>query len=435
MSESSESPSMTAGRRPAGAAGRRAARDWGPIGALIGIAVVAAVVVLVFAMRSGDPEEIWQAAKLAIDQGRIDDAVKQLDLLEKARAPLPRDRMIRGLIALAEKRTDDAVEALKQIPDTDVLAARAWLLIGQAELRRNRAKEAEAALLKAAKLDPTLAQPHSELIFIYGMQLRRDDLKKQFNALSQVTELTYQNVFHWCLVRNCLWEPGEVAKTLSTFLEADPTDRQSRLALADNYRRLGLFEEAEQVLDVLPKDDVDALADRVMLAMDRHEEDLAEELLAKGPLDDPDLARIRGRIALARRNGPEAVRFFQIAYENEPSDHDTLFGLISAHELVGDVAAAAALRQEAKRLEELNTLMQKAATPEGPTDVNLVKNLGAACAALGFIPEARAWYKIAIARDPLDAASQQALFRLNDQSPPKAAHIEQPKPPASPLNP
>lgn len=427
MSETSGSPPVTAGRR--------AGRGWRPIGAVIALMLVATVVVLVLSTRAGDPDAIWRAVKLALDQGRIADAAKQLGLLTKARAPLPRDWMLRGLVALAEKRTDDAVAAFRRVPETDGLAPQAWLLIGQAELRRNRAKDAESALLKALELDPALVQAHRELIFIYGMQLRRDDLKQQFNALSRLTDLTYQNVFHWCLLRNCLWEPGEVAEALSTFLEADPDDRQSRLALADNYRRLGLFEEADQVLDVLPEDDAKALAERVMLAMDRHQEDRAEELLAQGPLDDPDLARIRGRIALARRNGPEAVRFFRIAYENEPTDHDTLFGLIGAYELIGDVATASALRREAKKLETLNSLIQRAATPRASGDVNLVKELGAACADFGLIPEARAWYKIAIARDPLDAASQQALFRLNDEAPSRPTPAEQPSSPTVPHNP
>ena len=45
-----------------------------------------------------------------------------------------------------------------------------------------------------------------------------------------------------------------------------------------------------------------------------------------------------------------------------------------------------------------------------------MRELGAACAALDRKGEARAWYKLAIALDPLDAESQQALFRLNDPS-------------------
>ena len=47
-------------------------------------------------------------------------------------------------------------------------------------------------------------------------------------------------------------------------------------------------------------------------------------------------------------------------------------------------------------------------------DADLMRQIGAACAALGRKEEARAWYKLAIGLDPLDSIAQQALFRLND---------------------
>lgn len=416
MSKSSETPPVSAGRRPSSSNPRRAERRSWRAGALIGLVAAAGVVLLALRLQWGDPDLYWRSAEDALQKGRIGDAARELGRLTRARSPLPRDWMLRGQVAIAERRADDAIHALRQIPEGDPMAAQAWLLIGQVEIRRNRAKDAEQALFQALKLDPALKQAHRELIFIYGMQLRREELNEQFTALSELTDLTYENVFHWCLVRNCIWEPGEVAQTLSEFLAADPSDRQSRLALADNYRRLGLFDEAEEALAALPEDDVEALAGRVMLAMDRHQEDLAEGMLAKGPADDPRLARIRGRIALARRDGPEAVRYFRIAYDHEPGDRDTLFGLINALEIVGDESAVTPLRQAATNLETFNTLMQRIAALGGRREPALLKEMAAACAELGFNPEARAWYKIAISLDPLDAASQQALYRLDADS-------------------
>ncbi|MDR3621875.1 MAG: tetratricopeptide repeat protein [Paludisphaera borealis] len=434
MSKSSESPPVTAGRPPTAKAPRSHVTSW-LVGTLIGFTVVAIVVVLVSLSRSNDPDQLWVSAEAALREGRFNDAAAAVNLLSRARDPLPRDWMLRAQVAVARKNVDEAIEDLGQIPDDDRIASQAWLLKGQVELRRNRAKNAELALRKALTLDPTLTQAHRELIFIYGMQLRRNELNEEFKALSELTELTYDNVFHWCLVRNCIWEPGEVAQTLAEFLAADPTDRQTRLSLADNYRRLGLFDEADQALAELPQDDPEALAGRVMLAMDRRQEELAEELLAKGPADDPNLARIRGRIALARRNGPDAVHNFQIAYDHEPGDRDTLFGLINAHELCGDDAAALPLRQAAKNLEIFNTLMQRVSAPGGRKDASLMKEMGAACSSLGFIPEARSWYKLAIARDPLDAVSQQALFRLNAKARVNDPPADHPIPPDAPHNP
>lgn len=374
--------------------------------------------ILLASRSAGDPDQIWREAQAALREDRFEQAAELVRRLSKARAPLPQDWMIRGQVAIANDRIDEAIDDLKQVAEDHPLAPQAWLLIGQIELRRDRARFAEEALRKALSLDPTVQQAHRELIYIYGMQLRRHELSQEFTALSELTDLSYDNLFHWCLMRNCLWEPGEVAKTLGGYLEADPSDRQSRLALADNYRRLGLYDEAEEALAPLPDDDVEALAGRVMIAMDRHQEDLAEDLLETGPADDPNLARIRGRIALARRNGAEAIRQYRLAYEDDPGNRDTLFGLISALELGGDSKTAAPLRQDAKLLDEFNTVVQRMSMREGREDPNIIKDAAEACAALGLIPEARGWLKLAITRNPLDSAAQQALFRFNEKHPP-----------------
>ena len=67
------------------------------------------------------------------------------------------------------------------------------------------------------------------------MQLRRRELSAEFMALAKITELTFDNVFHWCLLRNNSWEPGEAVASLASYVAADPGDRSSRLALAENY--------------------------------------------------------------------------------------------------------------------------------------------------------------------------------------------------------
>ena len=70
-------------------------------------------------------------------------------------------------------------------------------------------------------------------------------------------------------------------------LESDPDDRASRLALAEDNRRLGRLSEAESALARLPSNDPDARAARVRLALDGGRMDVAADLLAKGPADHP----------------------------------------------------------------------------------------------------------------------------------------------------
>jgi hypothetical protein len=107
------------------------------------------------------------------------------------------------------------------------------------------------------------------------------------------------------------------------------------------------------------------------------------------------------------------LREFRVAYAADPENRDTIYGLLNALVMVGDEAAAQPLRQIAGQLDRLNALVQRAGTTQGRQDPTLMRRLGAACAALHRNAEARAWYKLAIVRDPLDSEAQQALFRLD----------------------
>lgn len=419
---SSPSRTVASSRAPTPATARKGRRRSAPIAAgvvAVALAAVAACAIL-WLRPAADPDRLWVEAQEALQQNRIGEAARLLALLSDARPARPEDQLLRGQVEVARERPDEAVAALAEVPDSAPHAPTARLLAGQVELRRDRARSAEALLREAIRLDPGMAQARRELIYILGMQLRRRDLCEQFAALSEISTLQYDNLFHWCLMRNCLWEAGEVAQTLGRFIEADPDDRESRLALADNDRRLGLYDEAEEILAPLPADDVRALAQRVMILMDRREEDRAEELLKQGPPEDPELARLRGRSALARRDGPEALQYYRIAFDHEPDNRDAVFGLIHAYELSGQPEKAAPLRRQAEALEAFNSLVQRMATLEGRKDPAIIDQAVRACARAGFIAEARGWLKLAVARDPLDAAAQQALFRFDEQHPPAA---------------
>ena len=365
--------------------------------------------------RAENPDAIWQAGEADLSAGRIDLAEAAANRLSRLREPTPLDCMLRAQLDIAHGYAEEAVAGLMRVPDDHPMAAQARLMAGQVELRRHRARFAEQYFRKALQLDPKLVQAHRELIYILGHQLRRPELNAEFLALSRLTELTFDNVFHWCLMRTALWEPSTALKELLLFVETDPEDHWSRLAIADNYRRMGLIDDAETAIAPLPDSDLDALAISVMLAIDRHQDDKAEQLLASVPAGDPTLAKLRGRLALARHDAPSAVRSFQLAYAHAPDDRDALLGLVNALTMIGDDKSAAPLREIAKNFELINSLVQRAAMPGERQNPRLLRDLGAACAAAGRDPEARGWYRLAIARDPLDIESQQALFQIDNR--------------------
>lgn len=377
--------------------------------------VIAAVVGRSLVRPSATPDGLWAEAETSLRAGRVAEARAAVGRLGQLRDPTPLDWFLRGQVALAEGRADDALLALAKVPDDHAMAPQARLLAGQVELRRHRARIAERLLREAIRLDPGLVQAHRELIYILGYQLRRVELNAEFEALARLADLSFDNVFHWCLLRVAQWEPATAIDELAAFLEADPDDRWSRLALAENERRAGRGRDAEEVLAPLPADDPEATACRVMLLMDQHRQDEAERLLGGVPADVPAVARLLGRIALARRDGAAAARHFQAAEAREPGHRESVFGLVNARTLLGDEAAAGPYRQRGRRIDELNSLLERASAHGSDRDAALLRKLGAACAELGRYPEARAWYKLALAVEPLDAETQQALYRLRSR--------------------
>jgi predicted Zn-dependent protease len=259
-------------------------------------------------------------------------------------------------------------------------------------------------------------QAHRELIYIYSTQLRRTEVNAEFTALSQLSNLTFDNAFHWCLLRSNSWEPGKMVGPLSRYIDADPGDLWSRLALAENYRRMGRSADAEHTLAGLPRGEPEVIDLLARIELDRQDLEKVEQLLATGRSDDPLLARLRGRLALARGDAKSALHHFRIALVADPLNRETLFGLTAVLERSGDPKAAEPYRQAAAILDRLNSLVQRAAAGGARDDTNLMRQLGAACAALELKALARAWYKLAIGSNPLDSESQQALYRLTDRN-------------------
>ena len=206
---------------------------------------------------------------------------------------------------------------------------------------------------------------------------------------------------------------------LEEYVDADPDDRWSRLALAENYRRMGRSEDALAALSGLPRSQPEVIDLLARIELDRQDVDKAERLVATGSVDDPLLARLRGRLALARGDAKSACGHFRIAFADDPLSRETLFGLTAALQVAGDPKAAEPYSQAAANLDRFNSLVQRAVASGGKKDASLIRELGAACAALELNELSRAWYKLAIGADPLDSQSQQALYRLSEPKVPR----------------
>ena len=377
--------------------------------------------VVVWRRYQADSASIYSSAEKAYQSGRYDEAVAALKRLERIRPPTPVDHYLCAQVDVGLKRDEDALAEMAAIPDDHPLVPLARLRVGQTEIRRGRARLAEAAFLVALKLLPRAVQPHKELVYVYNIQHRQAELDDQLIALLDLNVLDFQYVLHWTKTRNTIWNPKGDLPTLEKFVAADPEDRWSRLALVEAFRRLNRLDEAERVLAVLSPSDPGMRTKRVLIAMDRGDFATAESTLAERREDDRLLSPLRGHLAPQRRDGPAAVEYYRIALAADPTDRAVLAGLGTALRLVGQADAARPYLELAGRHDELWRLVARAATAEGERDPKLPRQLGMACAAAHRYQEARAWLMLAIERDPLDAESQRTLFELEHDGPARSA--------------
>jgi tetratricopeptide (TPR) repeat protein len=309
-------------------------------------------------------------------------------------------------------RFEEALGFLPDVVDSDHAASVIWRTRGVLEFERDRAGPAESALLKALVLDPKLSEARRDLVNLCTIEGRRSELAAQFRALAETTPPNFEDMYLWCLGRRLEVGPAHIAVRLQRMLENDPADRYVRLALAENLRRLGRLDEAEACLRPLPAGDVQALAARALLALDRGDVQAAARSLADGPPDHPELARLRGRIALAKGD-PAAVEAYRLALKAEPEDRDLLFGLGQALRLAGQPEAARKHLDAAFQRDRLEWLIQNARSLSKRDDPTVLCGLGDACRSLHRLPEARGWYRLALFHGPGNGEIQKSLSAVD----------------------
>ena len=356
--------------------------------------------------------DLLQAAWDAFAAKRYEKAAEILDRRKATVSPTPLDWMLRARIAESQGRLAEALGHLEHIRDTDSIGAQAWLKKGQLELARHRARPAEAAYLRALEINPDQIQAHRELAYLFAIERRKLECDAQFQVLSRLMSLDYVLAFPWCQNYCGIWDPDESRKVLAQFVDADPADRWSRLALATSYQMKNQVDEAEAVLVPLGERDPDARAIRLQMAIETGEIALARELARTGPPDHARLNFLRGKLALHDNDPRKAAKLFRSALRLDPEDRDAMHGLGVALRQLGDAEATRWFERASRRDKLKRLILDSVSTIH--TDPKLFCKLGLHCEAVDRREEARVWYRLAIERDPLDVESQHGLGRLHD---------------------
>lgn len=334
-----------------------------------------------------DAAQVWTEAESDVRAGRWEKALVGLRRLERLREATAEDWLLRAQVATSMEDDSAAVEALRHVPEDHPLFPQSLYMTGLIERKHRRLRSAEAAYRKAIACEPGLVNAHKELIYILGMQSRRREIDAEFKAMSQVTPLTHRDLFTWGLTHFVLWGPDS-SEQLQSFIQADPDDRFSRLALA----KLLIDHPGEEVrvkrtLAPLPANDPEAQALRIELKLSHGQIDEMLEMLAQATESNPPLERLRGRAAMMRGDSAGAIRHFQAALSDEPYDRVSIAELGKALRLRGDRAGAEQYLTCAKQLDEVYNLINRGRKADRETQPGDLIKLGRACEAAGLVDE------------------------------------------------
>ncbi len=358
-----------------------------------------------------DPDRLWAKAERAFLSGDWKQASALLKQLERLRPKTALDWTLEAQLAIALGHFSQAFSALARVSDSHPIAPQAHLLAGRLHRQLRCLRKAEVEFRQALELKPGLIEARKELLYILGLQSRRREVDAEFHQLARLTRLNHQDLMTWALTHFTHWQPDIVAD-LDGCIKADPEDRDSRLAVVELLlERPGVESYIERILQPLPDTDPDALAVRINLAFNLGRFDQAESLLAKAPANNPRIARMRGEMAMRRHDLDGAIRHFREALSAEPYDRVSPMQLAQALQLKGDKAAAHVYLDRVKRLNRVYKTINQMHSPKREEHTTDLAELGKVFEEAGLNEEAKAWYSLAIATDPLDGSAQEGLYR------------------------
>ena len=363
-----------------------------------------------------DPELIYEQALALVEAEQFDQAESVMQRLRKSRLPTVLDHGLQARVDIAKGRVDQAIDNLSVIPDDHPLAGWARLRCGQLERSRMRFRKAENWLQETLRIDENSVEARRELVYVYGMQLRRSVLHDQFRKLNRLTTLKAKEIWVWCMVRDLAWwHPEEHIPILERAIGVDAEDYWSRIALAEVLRRQGHTDQAMLMLEQSPVDRIELLAKRLELLLDQQDLEQVQKSLEKIPLNEPNVATLRGRLAMSNGDTKSALKFFELSEEFESGKREVIANLGQALLQAGDQKKGKIYLQKAGQIDKLNNMLLQLEKTIESSGVETWRTLGSTCESADRLAEARAWQSLIIANNPFDQTAQTAVFRIDEK--------------------
>ena len=152
----------------------------------------------------------------------------------------------RGPAALDKGDLDQAIRSLKTVTAKKPDYFPAQALLGVAYLRKKQYPEAEAALTRALKSDPSSRYVHYNLGVLYLQTQRYAQAQQVFTVLLRDDSKDKSVLILLGAALDAQGQHDDAIQTLQRALESDPNDRVANFYLAQAYRGKGMLKEAQE---------------------------------------------------------------------------------------------------------------------------------------------------------------------------------------------
>ena len=162
-------------------------------------------------------------------------------------------------------------------------------------------------------------------------------------------------------------------------------------------------------------DRIELLAKRLELLLDQQDLEQVQKSLEKIPLNEPNVATLRGRLAMSNGDTKSALKFFELSEEFESGKREVIANLGQALIQAGDQKKGKIYLQKAGQIDKLNNMLLQLEKTIESSGVETWRTLGSTCESADRLAEARAWQSLIIANNPFDQTAQTAVFRIDEK--------------------
>ena len=303
-------------------------------------------------------------------------------------------------------QVDEALRCVSHVPSRSANGPAARLLEGTLLLNAGQASRAETVLNECLKLDPDNLDARRRLVFLYAIELRREELRQVLWELHELRALQTTDLVLLSGSTFIVWNAAEIAGMIERYAASDERDVAARVA-AGRYRlRQNELDAARAILEeacrLAPNDEAPraALADCLL---DRGEFEELRQLIERippGRQPDAHFAFCRGRIAEEADELDAAIEAYRVAVRSDEDDREANYRLGQLLVHTGRAPESERPLVRAQKLAERETLLSTLVTSGDASRYTPI--LARLEVELGHERLAAAWYAEAVRQNPND---------------------------------